>query len=30
MMKKSNPNTGYIDDQWLLEAEKAADQFIQR
>ena len=30
MIKKSNANTGYIDDQWLLEAEKAAEQFIQQ
>lgn len=27
MIKKSNANTGYIDDQSLLEAEKAAEQF---
>ncbi|SFE63484.1 hypothetical protein SAMN05216378_3806 [Paenibacillus catalpae] len=27
MMKKSNANTGYIEYQSLLEAEKAADQF---
>ncbi|NIK72071.1 hypothetical protein [Paenibacillus sp. BK720] len=27
MMQKSNANTGYIDDQSLLKAEKAADQF---
>ncbi|MBW5449254.1 hypothetical protein GE107_24830 [Cohnella sp. CFH 77786] len=30
MAKKSNANTGYIDDQSLLEAEKAADQFNER
>ncbi len=27
MMQKSNANTGYIDNQSLLEAEKAADQY---
>lgn len=28
LIKKSNPNTGYIDDQTMLEAEQAAQQYL--